>query len=786
MANTNLCSATEVIHSERETEANIRNSNILSPDAPSFRSLTTVENSNEATDAHPFTEESRFDPEYILGASYPLNGFSLDHTSSTVLSNANTAPRGILIDDLQSSAFVTNTFPGNIQIPDKIMWATPQMLAMSGNNIPHVHGSLMEHQGTSRLQGLPEAPSPTMPSHPVIIGNPHASDFVQKVMKNVAGFKSPNPDLLQHTAPDVYASSTPSYVLLGKHTLVPDVVSIVPPSSHFGSLPVFIQLSSDVVPSLGSDINSKPEYEDMGKHISTETLLEVNSTATAADQAIKAKHFDVEHHLQQADFKHAVVISVVRPNSLGGKGIQQMINHFIEQNSLLKDTQTQHLECPHLGSDINCSSLTSLEGDSKSLRDLQCRYESQDALHSNQRDVPKLSDGMIGGLTIHNGSTPLISCRSEEQDQPLSQVLLPNEECADLRLQNDNQLTKGNIGINSSSDVHDEELACVGKVSCSRYHEHSSDEVDGSVVTDSQLKEVHLCEVACPGGLDHVSKAQNTNDESSKDTLISQQVVQTTEEQTLYKSLVTTNKSIPATVSHLLLDTVANKQKEKENGCSVIISIVPGNGTAAKVTVHRVESCSSTSGASGDKQYTREKTQISKPDISGGHNKLIRCDFCTATFTRQNNLTRHKKIHTVNLQEEKYYQCLYCKRPFLQRCDMNRHMQIHTKQEPFRCNTCGKGYIRKSDLVVHERFHAKSRVFKCDKCERCFCQSGDLKRHIRFVHAEKSLLTCVHCHHKYAKETTLIHHMKIAHNDILLQSASHQPNASSSGNSLSK
>lgn len=51
---------------------------------------------------------------------------------------------------------------------------------------------------------------------------------------------------------------------------------------------------------------------------------------------------------------------------------------------------------------------------------------------------------------------------------------------------------------------------------------------------------------------------------------------------------------------------------------------------------------------------TREKTQISKPDISGGHNKLIRCDFCTATFTRQNNLTRHKKIHTVNLQVRPY------------------------------------------------------------------------------------------------------------------------------------
>ncbi|KAK7111024.1 hypothetical protein V1264_014807 [Littorina saxatilis] len=150
--------------------------------------------------------------------------------------------------------------------------------------------------------------------------------------------------------------------------------------------------------------------------------------------------------------------------------------------------------------------------------------------------------------------------------------------------------------------------------------------------------------------------------------------------------------------------------------------------------------------------------------------KSIQCDLCTAVFTRRGNFLRHRKVHTVNLKEDKHFKCPYCDRPFLQRCDMKRHMAIHTDEHPFHCQTCGKGYIRKSDLVVHERFHSKERAFKCEICERCFYQSGDLRRHKRIVHSEQSQLwSCAHCNRKYTREVTLIRHMKTVHSDILLQ-----------------
>lgn len=47
---------------------------------------------------------------------------------------------------------------------------------------------------------------------------------------------------------------------------------------------------------------------------------------------------------------------------------------------------------------------------------------------------------------------------------------------------------------------------------------------------------------------------------------------------------------------------------------------------------------------------------------------------------------------------------------------------------------------------------------------------GDLNRHLRSIHLQVKPLMCGHCHKKFAKEATLIRHMRTSHREMLLQS----------------
>ncbi|KAK6185915.1 hypothetical protein SNE40_008050 [Patella caerulea] len=166
------------------------------------------------------------------------------------------------------------------------------------------------------------------------------------------------------------------------------------------------------------------------------------------------------------------------------------------------------------------------------------------------------------------------------------------------------------------------------------------------------------------------------------------------------------------------------------------------------------------------KKRTRYNNSEKKPKKSIN----LKCDLCSATFSKTGNYHRHRKIHTIATEgEDCRFACSQCDRKFLQKCDLKRHMLIHMKKEPFRCEVCDKGYIRQSDLKVHIRFHTRERTHACDTCDKKFFQSGDLNRHKRRVHDESAGLVCGHCKRSYAKETTLIRHMQDNHRNLILK-----------------
>ncbi|XP_067909239.1 uncharacterized protein [Heterodontus francisci] len=160
--------------------------------------------------------------------------------------------------------------------------------------------------------------------------------------------------------------------------------------------------------------------------------------------------------------------------------------------------------------------------------------------------------------------------------------------------------------------------------------------------------------------------------------------------------------------------------------------------------------------------------------------KLYKCYLCSLTFNRRGNYVRHKKIHTVNTEEDARYKCSHCDRQFIQHCDLRRHAHVHMGTQPHKCDLCGKGFLRASDLVVHKRFHTKDRPFQCSQCQKSFFQSGDLRRHVRNIHMTNArMLSCGHCRKKYTKEATLLHHIQTMHRDVLLQSLEKQRQQSS-------
>ena len=103
------------------------------------------------------------------------------------------------------------------------------------------------------------------------------------------------------------------------------------------------------------------------------------------------------------------------------------------------------------------------------------------------------------------------------------------------------------------------------------------------------------------------------------------------------------------------------------------------------------------------------------------HEKRYSCDVCSITFTREDNLTRHKKEkHTaVKAQKQKQqklpHQCSCCNQTFLRRFNMDRHRKkCHSSdgKKQFKCNHCDSVFENYDRL-----FHHVTRKHPLDKSQ---------------------------------------------------------------------
>ena len=94
------------------------------------------------------------------------------------------------------------------------------------------------------------------------------------------------------------------------------------------------------------------------------------------------------------------------------------------------------------------------------------------------------------------------------------------------------------------------------------------------------------------------------------------------------------------------------------------------------------------------------------------HEKRFSCSICAETYSRQDNLTRHRKFNHVSSdfmqvqgkQDGTGFKCSYCVKTFSRRDNLNRHIKIHHSKSQlrnFQCNHCDYIFSSYPKLVKH-------------------------------------------------------------------------------------
>nr|XP_022299658.1 LOW QUALITY PROTEIN: zinc finger E-box-binding homeobox 2-like [Crassostrea virginica] len=155
---------------------------------------------------------------------------------------------------------------------------------------------------------------------------------------------------------------------------------------------------------------------------------------------------------------------------------------------------------------------------------------------------------------------------------------------------------------------------------------------------------------------------------------------------------------------------------------------------------------------------TEEEEEESHDNDSGLEEFLLKCVFCSQTYTRSSVLKDHMK--SAHPDQPIRFQCPKCEAIFMQKSFLDKHLPTHSPTSQS-CKVCNKTFANVYRLQRHMISHDEStdlRKFKCPECGKAFKFKHHLKEHIR-IHSGEKPFECPNCHKRFSHSGSYSSHM---------------------------
>lgn len=154
---------------------------------------------------------------------------------------------------------------------------------------------------------------------------------------------------------------------------------------------------------------------------------------------------------------------------------------------------------------------------------------------------------------------------------------------------------------------------------------------------------------------------------------------------------------------------------------------------------------------------------VAAPTTETGGGKRVQCTHCGGVYGSADELREHKREHG------RPFACraANCTASFSKMNHLSRHKRIvHNKERPFGCevNGCGMRFGSKSHLGDHTRaVHMRLRNFKCGLCDASWSKRFNLEKHIRIRHLGEKPFRCPVCAMSFGTRSHVTRHQLKVH-----------------------